>query len=259
LLAEDNPVNVEVASAMLEGLGLDVSRAANGAEALDAVRGGDFDLVLMDCHMPVMDGMAATAEIRRHEQQHGSPQRLPVVAITANALPGDRETCLAAGMDDYLSKPFTQQGLGEMLAHWITLPRSAPAQWADEPGAQALVAASSTLNLTALSHIRALSPDKGEALLARVIGAFLGDTPPHLEALRRAVAAPDPAAIRRTAHSLKSSSANVGADALALLCKELEQLGRAGLTDGASTLLAAMEKEFRSVRQSLGAILEKET
>jgi signal transduction histidine kinase/CheY-like chemotaxis protein/HPt (histidine-containing phosphotransfer) domain-containing protein len=262
LLAEDNPVNVEVASAMLEGLGLDVSRAANGAEALDAVRGGDFDLVLMDCHMPVMDGMAATAEIRRHEQQHGSPQRLPVVAITANALPGDRETCLAAGMDDYLSKPFTQQGLGEMLAHWITLPRSAPAQRADEPagsGAQALAAAASTLNLTALTHIRALNPDKGEALLARVIGAFLGDTPPHLEALRRAVAAPDPAAIRRTAHSLKSSSANVGADALALLCKELEQLGRAGLTDGASTLLAAMEKEFRSVRQSLGAILEKET
>ena len=115
LLAEDNPVNVEVASAMLESLGLDVSRACNGQEALHTLQSGDFDLVLMDCQMPVMDGFAATTEIRRHEQQHGRARSLPIIAITANALQGDRESCLAAGMDDYLSKPFTQQGKVEKI------------------------------------------------------------------------------------------------------------------------------------------------
>jgi len=108
LLAEDNPVNVEVASAMLEGLGLEVSRACNGEEALQAVQTTEFDLILMDCQMPVMDGFAATTAIRRREKQRGRGRAMPIVAITANALQGDRESCLAAGMDDYLSKPFTQ-------------------------------------------------------------------------------------------------------------------------------------------------------
>ncbi|WP_370593301.1 hybrid sensor histidine kinase/response regulator, partial [Rugamonas violacea] len=155
LLAEDNPVNVEVASAMLEGLGLEVSRACNGAEALHSVCADDFDLVLMDCQMPVMDGFAATAEIRRYEQQSGRARVLPIIAITANALQGDRESCLAAGMDDYLSKPFTQQALGQTIARWITLPRAATLHHDDAPtppvtasavvvAAQATAAAAST-------------------------------------------------------------------------------------------------------------------
>ncbi|MYN08780.1 hybrid sensor histidine kinase/response regulator [Pseudoduganella aquatica] len=276
LLAEDNPVNVEVASAMLQGLGLEVSLAANGAEALDAVRDNHFDLVLMDCQMPVMDGMAATAEIRRHEQQRGAAQHLPVVAITANAMPGDRENCLAAGMDDYLSKPFTQQGLGDTLAHWITLPLAASmARDADAgadidaypdpvgaPDAPLLPDLPAVINQQALDNIRALRPGQGGALLQRVLQAFLADTPRHLAALRSALhspaAASAPDTVRRTAHSLKSGSANVGADALAALCKELEQLASAGLPDGALPLLACMEREFDAVRLSLRAILEKE-
>jgi signal transduction histidine kinase/DNA-binding response OmpR family regulator/HPt (histidine-containing phosphotransfer) domain-containing protein len=276
LLAEDNPVNVEVASAMLQGLGLEVSLAANGAEALDAVRDNHFDLVLMDCQMPVMDGMAATAEIRRHEQQRGAAQHLPVVAITANAMPGDRENCLAAGMDDYLSKPFTQQGLGDTLAHWITLPLAASlAREADAgagldaypdqagaPDAPLLPDLPAAINQQALDNIRALRPGQGGALLRRVLQAFLADTPRHLAALRAALHSPAagsaPDTVRRTAHSLKSSSANVGADALAALCKELEQLASAGLPDGALPLLACMEREFDAVRLSLRAILEKE-
>ncbi|WP_377704015.1 response regulator [Pseudoduganella sp. UC29_71] len=302
LLAEDNPVNVEVASAMLQGLGLDVSLASNGAEALDAVREHQFDLVLMDCQMPVMDGMAATAEIRRHEQQRGASQHLPVVAITANAMPGDRENCLAAGMDDYLSKPFTQQGLGDTLAHWIALPLAATLArdaaspddetdlyiqvLADTPAPAAAAPAGRTpgqlrrampgedtgaaqdaagippaaINLQALENIRALRPGQGGALLKRVLQAFLADTPRHLAAIRAALdtAGGGTETLRRTAHSLKSSSANVGADALAALCKELEHLAGAGLSDGALPLLASIEREFDAVRQSLGAILEKE-
>ncbi|KQV79676.1 histidine kinase [Massilia sp. Root351] len=287
LLAEDNPVNVEVASAMLHELGLDVSLATNGAEALDAVRENQFDLVLMDCQMPVMDGMAATAEIRRREQQRGAAQHLPVVAITANAMPGDRETCLAAGMDDYLSKPFTQQGLGATLAHWIALPLAATLardaashagdgdgeepgtpMLAGDPAGAAAAAAPATINAQALDYIRALRPGQGGALLQRVLQAFLADTPRHLAALRVALQAGADGAgdisegsaelLRRTAHSLKSSSANVGADALAALCKELEHLASAGLPDGALPLLSGMEREFDAVRQSLRAILEKE-
>ena len=286
LLAEDNPVNVEVASAMLESLGLEVARACNGEEALTAVRAGEFDLVLMDCMMPVMDGMAATAEIRRYEQQQGRARQLPVIAITANALQGDRETCLAAGMDDYLSKPFTQQKLADTLARWIALPRAATVHHADaappqraaapsrpEPYAAApavvgveeptaapapTAAVSGAINRHALDAIRALSADKGELLVQRVIKAFATDTPGHLQTLRAAIADANAAGMRRAAHSLKSSSANVGADTLAALCKDMEQLGRTDTTAGATTLLASMEREFGAVRQSLGALLVKE-
>jgi CheY-like chemotaxis protein len=269
LLAEDNPVNVEVASAMLESLGLDVSRACNGQEALHTLQSGDFDLVLMDCQMPVMDGFAATTEIRRHEQQHGRARSLPIIAITANALQGDRESCLAAGMDDYLSKPFTQQALGQTIGRWITLPRMAPP--ADEPppaaaeeNAAALAAVLSPLpeapiNLQALQNIRALSASNGDALVERVLHAWLADTPTHLQALRAAIAGCDADQLRKTAHSLKSSSANVGAMALSQRCKDMEQLGRNNTTAGAADLLADMDRSFQAARQALGALLEKET
>ncbi|KQV46633.1 MULTISPECIES: hybrid sensor histidine kinase/response regulator [unclassified Duganella] len=255
LLAEDNPVNVEVASAMLRGLGMEVACAANGEEALAAVRAGDYDLVLMDCMMPVMDGMAATAEIRRLEQQRGRTRTTPIVAITANALQGDRERCLAAGMDDYISKPFSQQALADTLGRWIALPRPtrAPEAQAAAPGQ----ATPATINQLALDAIRALSAEQGELLLQRVLTTFLQDTPRQLTALHAAVADSDPSTIRKTAHSLKSSSANVGADTLARLFKELEQMARAGRTDGAAGLMAQLEREFQSVRHSLSIILPK--
>jgi two-component system sensor histidine kinase/response regulator len=262
LLAEDNPVNVEVASAMLRGLGMEVACAANGEEALAAVRAGDYDLVLMDCMMPVMDGMAATAEIRRLEQQRGRVRAMPIVAITANALQGDRERCLAAGMDDYISKPFSQQALADTLGRWIALPRAAqqPAPEATANGSAVCTAqlvAPTVINQAALNAIRALSTVQGEALLQRVLAAFLQDTPHQLAALRAASAAGDADAMRKTAHSLKSSSANVGADVLAKLFREMEQHARAEQTEGAPDILAQLEREFQSVRQSLSIILAK--
>ncbi|MQA23706.1 response regulator, partial [Rugamonas rivuli] len=262
LLAEDNPVNVEVASAMLEGLGLEVSRACNGEEALHSVQAGEFDLILMDCQMPVMDGFAATTEIRRHEQQRGRARNLPIIAITANALQGDRESCLAAGMDDYLSKPFTQQALGQTIARWISLPRAPAAQEAPVPPAPepapAATAFGGEINRQALDNIRALSASNGNALLERVLQAYLDDTPSHLRALQQAIATGNTVQLRKAAHSLKSSSANVGAVALAQHSKEMEQLGRNDTTAGAAILLAEMERSFQAVRQALGAILEKE-
>jgi signal transduction histidine kinase/DNA-binding response OmpR family regulator/HPt (histidine-containing phosphotransfer) domain-containing protein len=295
LLAEDNAVNVEVAQAMLEGLGLEVVCAYNGEQALLAVREAEFDLVLMDCMMPQMDGFEATAEIRRHELQQGRTRQLPIVAITANALQGDRERCLAAGMDDYLSKPFGQQALATTLARWVALTRAAaphedarpspatrrapvpartsvaamrhrvrPASGPLAPdidmqgGACATLHVAAGINAQALNAIRALSNDQGEQLLQRVVHAFIDDTPSHLHTLRHAIDAVDTSGMRKAAHSLKSSSANVGAETLASLCKELEHLARTDTTEGAATLLQEAEQEFQSVRHSLSAILVQE-
>ncbi len=160
-------------------------------------------------------------------------------------------------MDDYLSKPFTQQALGQTLSRWIKLPRAALAQDATAPPAER--AAPEPINLQALEHIRALSASKGDALLERVLHAFIDDTPAHFKALQQAIAAADTSHIRKAAHSLKSSSANVGAETLAQLCKDMEQLGRNDITEGSAGLLAAMEREFQAVRHALSAIMEKET
>jgi len=259
LLAEDNPVNVEVAKAMLESLGLQAEVAHNGLEALEAVRSKRFEAVLMDCQMPVMDGFAATSEIRREEQDAGRPRTLPIVAITANALQGDREACLAAGMDDYLSKPFTQAQLAGVIGRWIALPLSSSVHHGEAvptlPPEAREVIQRDVINARALENIRALSQQGGDALVRKVIAAYVGDVPQHLRTLRQAVGGEDADTLRRVAHSLKSASANVGAETLARLCKDLEQMGRNASVNGAATLLTDMEEEFQAVRQSLNAML----
>jgi CheY-like chemotaxis protein/HPt (histidine-containing phosphotransfer) domain-containing protein len=243
LLAEDNPVNVEVASAMLASLGLDVLHAAHGGEACGLALSRPVDLVLMDCQMPVMDGFAATAELRRHAQL----RKLPIIAVTANALQGDRDACLAAGMDDYLSKPFALQELAATLGRWLALPQERPAGQCNDP-----------ISRQALDNIRALSGERGAALVRKVVSAYVDDAPLQLDTLRQAIAGQDPAVLRRAAHSLKSASANVGALTLAQMCKQMEHLGRAEQIDGASGILTDMEQEFHAVRRSLHVILEKE-
>ena len=275
LLAEDNPVNVEVARAMLESLGLETGCAKNGQEALRAVHEGRWDAVLMDCQMPVMDGFAATGEIRRHEREMGRQRALPVIAITANALQGDREACLAAGMDDYLSKPFTQQQLATVIGRWIAMPLLSAREHGDEPvveiapatplpparllAGQMAETGIAAINHTALENIRALSRDNGDALVHKVIAAYVGDTPRQLHALRQALGEGDAESVRRVAHGLKSASANIGAGHLSGLCRDLEQLGRSGNVDSGGPLLSDLEREFRSVRQALHASLEKES
>jgi two-component system sensor histidine kinase/response regulator len=267
LLAEDNPVNVEVARAMLESLDLQVDCAQNGAQALDAVRACSgkiaYDAVLMDCQMPVMDGFAATASIRREEREAGRGRVLPIIAITANALQGDRESCLAAGMDDYLSKPFTQQQLAAVVGRWMALPLAATVHHEDQPPRlppeSVEVIQREVINRAALEKIRALSRERGDALVQKVVAAYVGDVPQQLRTLRDAIAGLDAGGVRRIAHTLKSASANVGADALAALCKALEHLGRADTTEGAGAILVDMEQEFQAVRHSLTAMLEKET
>jgi HPt (histidine-containing phosphotransfer) domain-containing protein len=166
-------------------------------------------------------------------------------------------------MDDYLSKPFTQQELAAVIGRWIGLPLAAAVHHDDEPPRlppeSVAVIQREVINRAALEKIRALSRERGDALVEKVIAAYVDDAPQQLKGLRGAIDGMNTDNVRRIAHTLKSASANVGAEALAALCKEMEHLGRAATTEGADEILSDMEREFQAVRHSLTAILEKET
>jgi signal transduction histidine kinase/DNA-binding response OmpR family regulator/HPt (histidine-containing phosphotransfer) domain-containing protein len=261
LVAEDNPVNQEVAVGMLESLGLTVDVADNGREAVDRFSETRYDLVLVDCQMPELDGFGATAEIRRLEAAGGG--HVPIVALTANALEGDREICVAAGMDDYLAKPFSREQLTSVLSRWLPRPGAQPAATGPESsqpqpvGEPAAAVVGEPVNPRALDAIRAMMGTDGDALARKVIRTYLDDTPSGLARMQAAAAAHDADALRKAAHGVKSSSANVGAERLSRLCRDLEMLGREGTTDGAAALLAQVAGEFERVAASLKAQLER--
>ena len=246
LLVEDNVVNQEVALAILEDLCSEVEVTGNGREAVRAfaahMNADGFDLVLMDCQMPEMDGFAATAEIRRLESALSPSRRVPIVALTANAMQGDREHCLAAGMDDYLSKPFSRANIHAALQRWL-LP--------DAP----LPAGPAQLDFGALDQIRALQRPGAPDILRKIVNVYLADSAKLLGVLREAVARGDCEAMQRAAHTLKSSSASLGGLELARHCEEMERDGRAGSAERSQARLAAIEREHRRMLPALQAQL----
>jgi signal transduction histidine kinase/DNA-binding response OmpR family regulator len=264
LLVEDNPVNQEVAKIMLEELGCQVDIANNGCEAVERLEKQRYRLVLMDCQMPVMSGFEATEIIRDREKNTPplSGQRLPIVAVTAHAFSGDRERCLAAGMDDYLSKPFNRQQLIAVLERWLPANKNTaaaacqPAALLPSPAAEA---ADSPLDSGLLNNIRALQRPDVPSLLGKIIGLYLDNSPALLQSSREAVAQGDAVALMEAAHSLKSSSANLGATQLAALCKELEQRGRDNNLQGAAELVDEIGKVYLRVCRALARERDKET
>ena len=268
LMAEDNGVNQVVARHMLQSLGCTVDIVVNGEEALHAVQAQAYALVLMDCQMPVMDGYASTQAIRAWEQQDSKRNRLPIVALTANALAGDADTCRAAGMDDHLAKPYSRKQLGAMLARWLpnhlvepgeaTLP-SRPADFGPttSPSRLAEIIPSTgpgTLDAKALDNIREL--DAGGAVLAEVIAMYLDEAVRHVARMQAALTARDAAEIGRAAHAFKSASLNVGAFQLGELCRSLERQGKAGELSGAPDTVRAIERQLERVRPLLLAEMD---
>lgn len=236
LVAEDNLVNQKVAVLTLEKLGCQVDLAVDGKEAVEKMGEQSYDIVLMDCQMPRMDGFEATAEIRRREGSAG--RHTPILAMTANAMQGDRERCLATGMDDYLSKPVTQEDFRRMLERWLT--KEQPA----------------SVDIKVLSR---LQEDVGEEF-GEIIDFFLRETPNLIADLREAIVRRDVELLYRTAHSIKSSSSNMGAKILASLSKEVEILGREGKTEVCEVCddrIRAIEEEYSRVRDTLGEKREK--
>jgi two-component system, sensor histidine kinase and response regulator len=249
LLVEDNLINQQVALGMLQSQGYSVTVASNGREALDAHAQDAFDLILMDCHMPEMDGFEATREIRRRELS-SIGKRVPVIAVTANAMAQDREECLNAGMDDHLSKPFSMLTMQDMLDRWMPQAASTQSE-AAEPAARAPAKAAEVLDRQVLDQL-----NKVPELLARVISLYLVESPKLMEKLKQAARAGDAPEIARSAHSLKSSSANVGARILSRYCEDIEALARRADTEAARKILAKIEREHDCVQSTLTAEFE---
>jgi two-component system, sensor histidine kinase len=226
LVVEDNAVNREVAAGMLENLGYQSEAAVNGLLALEAVAETTYAAVLMDCQMPVMDGLTATQEIRRREAASGG--KMPIIALTANAMEANRERCLAAGMDDFLPKPFTQVQLAAVLGRWAPV---APALRHDQ--APAMTSAASTaatsardtavIDMEVLRNIAALGRP---ALLGSLIDLYLEHSHPLLLTIESAIQGREPTGLAEALHTLKSSSANLGGTRLTELLRECEAIAQ---------------------------------
>jgi signal transduction histidine kinase/CheY-like chemotaxis protein/HPt (histidine-containing phosphotransfer) domain-containing protein len=314
LLVEDNPVNLMVGQRLLSVLGIECDSAGNGETALMRMSASRYDVVLMDCQMPVMDGYTATQRWRESEQAAGDGNHLPIIAMTANAMAGDRQKCLDAGMDDYLAKPVTRSELERCLARWWK-PEASPAagdgqerlrgrrhgdhqpvtsvetptdattdlpseraqapfdsgspmqmQTTDERPKQAAggktmgsgdatgnaatgASAAEALNQEVLDDLRAMLGND----IDRLIDVFLEDTPRIISALEDAAARPDFDALRDAAHSLKSSSANLGAIALSSAAKRVEMGAREKSLERPAVDVALIANEFLRARAALNA------
>jgi PAS domain S-box-containing protein len=257
LLAEDNPVNQKVAARLVEREGHQVTVVANGREAVEQIAQQDFDVVLMDVQMPKMDGFEATARIREHEKQTG--RHVPIIALTAHAMKGDQERCLAAGMDRYLAKPVQARDLNAAIA--AVVPR-AGAGSALAPAAPALSNGGQSEHVADAKSIdeRALLSSLGDdrELLAELLHIFRTDHPRTLERLRAALAAGDVQEVRFAAHALKGSVANFYSQSAVAAALRLEMMGRDNKLEGWQEALAALERELARVTAGLERMLQSE-
>ena len=251
LLAEDNPVNQRVALGLLKQIGQTATVTDNGRQAVDALENGEFDLVLMDIQMPEMDGLEATREIRRRWPE--GPRRPYIIAMTANAMTGDREKCLEAGMDDYISKPVKANRLKTALEQCCELRAAVAAVAAhhlDIPGVTPPVDAA-VLNRDSLEALKSLQSEGDDGFLKEMIELFLADTPSRFADMDAALAQGQQQDFVRAVHSIKGASANFGADALHDLCAEVEQMGRAGQMHESQPKIQEIHDEFARVRSAL--------
>ena len=267
LVAEDNETNQEVAVFMLQKFGCRVNCVSNGKEAFDAMIKKPYDLIFMDCQMPVMDGYQATAAIRSMEEKEGQENHIPIIALTANVLEGDREKCLSAGMDDYIGKPFKPDEILKTIEHWSQgrpptftkdesiKERKGEVAYSEQlqdkrPGKDEEVR-SSSIDRSVLKSLRDLQMEGTPDILERIIPAYLNSSEPLIVQLREALATNDLEVLQNIAHSLKSSSANVGAIKLSQISKELERSCRNNTLENAPDLVSAIESEFIRVKDAL--------
>jgi CheY-like chemotaxis protein/HPt (histidine-containing phosphotransfer) domain-containing protein len=260
LVVEDNEVNQLVAREMVTSLGYRAELATDGAEAVAAVRSTSYHAVLMDCHMPVMDGFEATAIIRGLA---GNASRVPIIAMTAGAQDEDRQRCLDAGMDDFLAKPVDMSALKHTLARWMpddvfpqfdTTGRRLDPGWPviepDQPSLEP------SLDPARLELLRGLGPMDGTGVLADAARAFRSEIPTSLAALDLAITQRDDGALKSAAHKLKGGAANIGAAGAAALCAQLEKLPPADLEGRNRELIARLETELAKVDAALDRALK---
>jgi len=268
LVAEDNETNQTVVLSMLQKFGCRVKVCSNGKEAVGEATEKEYDLILMDCQMPVMDGYQAAKTIRRLEEKKGLLQgHIPIIALTANALEGDREKCLLSGMDDYISKPFKQDVIFKVLELWshrkplmsaeslfiqeTERGMAGTEQMQGEKLEKNVEKNSEPVDQSVLDTLRDLQIEGQPDILGRIINAFLKSTENLVVELQKAIAAGEFGLMKNGAHSLKSSSANVGAMQLSELSKKLEMMNEDSEFKNATTLVSAIETEFILVKTVL--------
>ncbi len=257
LVAEDYPANQLLAKRFLEAVGCHVYMANNGLEAVEALKKQDYDMIFMDCQMPVMDGYEATRVIRRFESETGSKKHIPIVALTAHALTGDKAKCLAAGMDEWVTKPFTRQEINEALQKWLPEQLIIPnhlSKSADSDSALHSTSKPPAIDTHFLRQNFNFDDADDLAFIASLKQAFKHSAEQTLVSLRESIGNNEAEQIRKLAHGLKSISANVGGMQLSALCKTMEQAGQQNQLQGADELLTAMELEYARVLSGLDNI-----
>ncbi len=240
LVVEDNAVNQKVAALLLEKLGCRVDVAGNGREALEASSRINYDCIFMDCRMPEMDGFESTSRIRKRELQTG--HRVPIIAMTANAMPSDRQKCLEAGMDSHLSKPVQAEELYAVLTSYRKTDRVLNEMNSDDVAATKAPGMQRCLSVLQAEH--------GCEVVAELIQLFLANTPLLLAAMRDAMAQQNADGLWQAAHTLKGSSSNLGAETITALCGTLVTRGQAGAIDDAGAVIKQLEIEFDGVKSA---------
>jgi CheY-like chemotaxis protein len=268
LLVEDNVVNQKVALLLLQQMGYQADVTTNGLQALEALRRQSYDVVLMDMQMPEMDGLTATRCICQEWSKETRPR---IIAMTANAMQGDREECLEAGMDDYISKPIRVEELVQVLINSteqrVLSPQTQESQLenirfsqpTDNPilstqhglRSPELTAASTPLDAKVLQSFRNMVGANVDLVLAEMIDCYLDDAPKLLNAIATSVAQNDAISLRRASHTLKSSSVTLGATTLAKFCQDLELMSRTDNTEYGVDKLPQLEAEYKRVKAAL--------
>jgi CheY-like chemotaxis protein/HPt (histidine-containing phosphotransfer) domain-containing protein len=251
LLAEDNDINQTMAISLLEKWGHRIVVANNGREALEALEKQRFDVVLMDVQMPEMDGIKATAAIRAGEGDNGT--HLPIIAMTAHALKGDRERCLAAGMDGYVSKPIKSSELEALLQRLVPA-TPVPEDGKMEPAGTPDAANGAVLNRAALLDY----VDHNRELLHKIVGRFLVNGPTLLAKVKEAVEQCDSGALEFSAHTLKGAVGNFFAEAAREAALRLETLGHEGNLAAAPAALDALDQELNRLHGALRELEREE-
>jgi two-component system, sensor histidine kinase and response regulator len=244
LVAEDNAVNRKVAVRMLEKLGYAADIAENGVEAVRAVSHVPYDIVFMDCQMPELDGFEATGRIRA---MGGPVSHTTIVAMTANAMEGDREKCLGAGMDDYIAKPISQSGLGAAIDRWCLRTGSASSQPADAPVIREL------LDESVLQELRGLATEGEPDMVEQLLRMFVLETPGRIENIRGSVVAGNACGVLQTAHLLKGTCRQLGVTAMAEMCQDLEARGQSDDLEGCEVVIGRIERAFGETKELLQA------
>ncbi len=254
LLVEDNPVNRYVCFEMFSSLGCSTTIATNGNEALKILQNEDFDIIFMDCQMPVLDGYRTTKLYRKIEKKKG--KHVPIVALTAYAMVEDRQKCIASGMDDYLAKPFKLAQLKSMLEKWVKNSRKSDSNMRFDSGTDHGPNSDKVVEPSVIEELKMLEEKSGKKFFSDSLRKFFQNSPKYMQAMEVALNKKDFDSLSFNAHTLKGTTGFMGAMKLSRLCLEVEQRAKKKEQDGLESILHEIRREYDKVKDYLSQFVE---